>query len=77
MPLPPAAAVASRLGTLLPEAPLDALRAGAVAVAGGKVVGAALAWQDNAELTRAQQLEAAWRGRGVEEALSEALARQL
>lgn len=69
LPLPVAPAVAEKLRVLLPGAPLETLTAGAVAVAGGKVIGAALGWQGGQE----QALETGWRGRGIEEALEETL----
>lgn len=77
LPLPVAPAVAEKLRVLLPQVPLAALHAGAVAVAGGKVIGAALAWSENGEPFQAQQLETSWRGRGIEAALSETLSRAL
>ncbi len=70
MPLPPAPPVTARLTALFqsPEQPLppfDQLTGGAVALAGGKIIGAALRW-DGGE---AVKLESGWRGRGIEAAL--------
>ncbi|AWN22042.1 hypothetical protein DKM44_01310 [Deinococcus irradiatisoli] len=76
LPLPPASAVQARLRALFGEtevsgAPLlSGLSAGAVAVAGGKIIGAALHWPGGEAL----KLESGWRGRGIEEALQDLLA---
>ncbi|TSA87802.1 hypothetical protein FNU79_00660 [Deinococcus detaillensis] len=73
LPLPPAPAVQLRLKTLFaaqPGLPLSQLMAGAVAVAGGKVIGAALSWPGaEGQPQRGLELESGWRGRGIEEAL--------
>ena len=84
LPLPPAPAVETRLKALfaaqLTAHRLADLSAGAVAVAGGKIIGAALRWPaESAALPErngpqengpeAAELESGWRGRGIEEAL--------
>ena len=68
-PLPLAPALKRAAARLCPEAPLDALQAAALAIAGGAVIGASLRW-DGGE---AQQIDSGWRSRGIEEALAEAL----
>lgn len=77
LPLPPAPAVEARLRTLF-AAPLTTRRlinlsAGAVAVAGGKIIGAALRWPAGSatspDVLEAVELESGWRGRGIEAAL--------
>ncbi len=77
LPLPPAPAVQVRLKVLFtaqPDLPLSQLTAGAVAVAGGKVIGAALSWLGAEDQTSSGlELESGWRGRGIEEALLELL----
>lgn len=69
-PLPLAAPLRRAAGRLCPQAPLAALNAVALAIAGGAVIGASLRW-DGGE---AQQIDSGWRGRGIEEALADALA---
>lgn len=77
LPLPPAPAVEIRLRALfaaqLAAHRLADLSAGAVAVAGGKIIGAALRWPDGSadfpEVPEVAELESGWRGRGIEEAL--------
>ncbi|WP_420594913.1 hypothetical protein [Deinococcus sp.] len=78
LPLPPSPAVLARLNTLFadhsPTVPIaqlsgTQLSAGAVALAGGKIIGAALSWPGGEALA----LESGWRGRGIEEALSASL----
>lgn len=77
LPLPPAPAVETRLKSLfaaqLSSHPLTDLSAGAVAVAGGKIIGAALRWPagsaDFPGGLEVAELESGWRGRGIEEAL--------
>ncbi len=49
--------------------PLEDLTSGAVAVAGGKIIGAALRWPGGEAL----KLESGWRGRGIEPALQDLL----
>lgn len=68
-PLPLAPALRGAAGRLCPGAPQDALTAAALAVAGGSVIGAALTWAGGEAL----DVESAWRGRGIEEALAQAL----
>ncbi|WP_161882974.1 hypothetical protein [Deinococcus alpinitundrae] len=84
LPLPPAPAVETRLRALfaaqLVNHHLADLSAGAVAVAGGKIIGAALRWPAGSlafpqgsgpqeQALEAAELESGWRGRGIEEAL--------
>lgn len=78
LPLPLTAAVQARLKALFaaqlladPDQTLLNLAAGAVAVAGGKIIGAALCWptEHSHTLPVSLQLESGWRGRGIEEAL--------
>ncbi|PNY83064.1 hypothetical protein [Deinococcus koreensis] len=68
-PLPLTPALRGAAARLCPEAPVGALQAAALAIAGGAVIGASLRW-DGGE---AQQIESGWRGRGIEQALAEAL----
>lgn len=69
-PLPLAPALRAAAARLCPEAPLGDLKAAALAIAGGAVIGAHLLWEGG-EL---QSLETGWRGRGIEEALAQAIA---
>ncbi|WP_019585621.1 hypothetical protein [Deinococcus apachensis] len=69
-PLPLAPALERAAARLCPQAPLDSLRAAALAIAGGAVIGAALHWEGGEALG----VDAGWRGRGIEEALGDALA---
>lgn len=81
LPLPPAPAVQLRLKALFsgqsfaePDSLFSQLRAGAVAVAGGKIIGAALSGLGaEGQLSNHLELESGWRGRGIEEALLELL----
>lgn len=68
-PLPLAPALGRAAAKLCPQAPLGQLQAAALAIAGGAVIGAHLRW-DGGE---AQTIENSWRGRGIEEALAEAV----
>lgn len=68
-PLPLAPTLRSAAVRLCPQAPVDALTAAALAIAGGSVIGAQLQW-DGGEV---QAVEVGWRGRGIEAALTEAL----
>ncbi|MCP2013486.1 hypothetical protein L1280_000614 [Deinococcus sp. HSC-46F16] len=68
-PLPLAPALRAAAVRLCPQVPHEALTAAALAVAGGSVIGAALAWDGGEALS----VESAWRGRGIEEALTQAL----
>lgn len=72
-PLPLAPSLKRAAARLCPGAPLNALNAAALAIAGGAVIGASLRW-DGGE---AQQIDSGWRGRGIEEALAEALSKAL
>ena len=77
LPLPPAPAVLLRFNDWFAAAPppYHALRAGAVALAGGTLIGAALNWPDDAgEPVQAFHLDSGWRGRGIEAALLSLLA---
>lgn len=69
-PLPLAPALERAAARLCPESPLESLTAAALAIAGGAVIGAALRWQDGEALS----VDTGWRGRGIEEALADALA---
>ncbi|MEF2280012.1 hypothetical protein V3W47_17095 [Deinococcus sp. YIM 134068] len=69
-PLPLAPALKTAAARLCPAAPLDALTAVALAIAGGAVIGAALRWEGGEALG----MDVGWRGRGLEEALRESLA---
>lgn len=68
-PLPLAPALRGAAARLCPEAPVGALQAAALAIAGGAVIGASLRWEGG----EAQQIESGWRGRGIEQALAKAL----
>lgn len=68
-PLPLAPALATAATRLCPGAPQARLTAAALAVAGGGVIGAALRWEGGEALG----VDTGWRGRGIEEALAEAL----
>ncbi|GHF56945.1 hypothetical protein HNQ07_003723 [Deinococcus metalli] len=68
-PLPLAPALRVAAARLCPGAPVDALAGAALAIAGGAVIGAALRWEGGA----AQAVETGWRGRGIEDALQDAL----
>ena len=67
--LPLAPALRTAAARLCPDAPVDALTGAALAIAGGAVIGAALRWDGG----DAQTVETGWRGRGIEEALRDAL----
>ena len=67
-PLPLAPALAKAAARLCPEAPPE-LTGAALAIAGGSVIGAALRWAGGEVLG----VDTGWRGRGIEEALGEAL----
>ncbi|WP_034384280.1 hypothetical protein [Deinococcus sp. YIM 77859] len=68
-PLPLAPTLQGAVARLCPQAPQDTLRAAALAIAGGAVIGAALRWEGGEALG----VETGWRGRGIEEALRDAL----
>ncbi|WP_291425166.1 hypothetical protein [Deinococcus sp.] len=68
-PLPLAPALRQAAVKLCPAAPLDTLVAAALAIAGGAVIGVHLRWEGG----EVQAIETGWRGRGIEEALREAL----
>ncbi|WP_034358132.1 hypothetical protein [Deinococcus phoenicis] len=72
-PLPLAPPLKAAAARLCPQAPQDALTAAALAIAGGAVIGAALRWAEGGSLA----VETGWRGRGIEEALEEAVGRGL
>lgn len=67
-PLPLAPSLERAAARLCPQAPVQALTAAALAIAGGVVIGAALRWNGGEAL----DVETGWRGRGIEEALMEA-----
>ncbi len=73
---PPGEALLGRLRQLAPQTPLERLRdlpaadlICLLAVAGGRVVGVLLAEREGERWAQTLVLEAAWRGRGVEDAL--------
>lgn len=68
-PLPLAPALAQAAAKLCPEAP-SALTEVALAIAGGAVIGAYLRWEGGQQVAVAP----GWRGKGIEEALPQALA---
>lgn len=68
-PLPLAPALAQAAARLCPAAPRD-LEAAALAIAGGAVIGAHLRWAGGEE----QSVETGWRGKGIEDALTQAIA---
>ncbi len=70
-PLPLAPALRAAAARLCPDAPAGNLSAAALAIAGGAVIGARLRW-DGGE---AAFVETGWRGRGIEQALEQELAR--
>ncbi|MBZ9712027.1 MULTISPECIES: hypothetical protein [Deinococcus] len=72
-PLPLAPALRAAAARLCPQAPAAHLTAAALAIAGGTVIGAHLRW-DGGE---AAAVETGWRGRGIEEALAEAVGRSV
>lgn len=69
-PLPLSPTLLPRVALLLPDAPHGEVTAAALAVAGSRVVGAALCWPGGA----ATGVDPAWRGRGIERALQAAVA---
>lgn len=68
-PRPLAPALARAAARLCPQAPHTELTGAALAIAGGSVIGAALKWAGGEALG----VDTGWRGRGIEEALGEAL----
>ncbi|PTA69699.1 hypothetical protein [Deinococcus arcticus] len=68
-PLPLAPALRAAAARLCPQVGAEALSAAALAIAGGTVIGAHLRWPGG----EAAQVETGWRGRGIEEALREAV----
>ena len=70
-PLPLAPALRAAVARLCPQAPAT-LTGAALAIAGGAVIGAALRWEDGEAL----DVETGWRGRGIEQALAQALEAQ-
>ncbi|MGY2895154.1 hypothetical protein ACVWZX_003180 [Deinococcus sp. UYEF24] len=69
LPLPPTPNVSAQLRRLLPGVGLDTVTQAAAALAGGRVVGAAVLAPDGYQ----QGIEAGWRGKGLEQALMEAV----
>ena len=69
LPLPVAPNVASQLRRLLPAVALNTVTQAAAALAGGRVVGVAVV----APGGYAQSIETGWRGKGIEQALMEAV----
>lgn len=67
--LPLAPALRGAAARLCPDAPVGALTAAALAIAGGAVIGADLRWEGG----EATFIESGWRGRGLEDALRDAL----
>ncbi|MBZ9753279.1 hypothetical protein K7W42_20795 [Deinococcus sp. HMF7604] len=72
-PLPLSPALRAAALRLCPAAPVGALQAAALAIAGGTVIGAHLRWEGDEAAT----VDTGWRGRGIEEALAEAVSREL
>ncbi|WP_425146161.1 hypothetical protein [Deinococcus sp.] len=70
LPLPPAPTVQVQLLRLFPALDAAQMAGAAVALAGGRVVGAALLLGGQTRL----EVDAGWRGKGLEAALLEALA---
>lgn len=69
LPLPPTPNVSAQLRRLLPGTELNTVTQAAAALAGGRVVGAAVLAPDGYR----QGIEAGWRGKGLEQALMEAV----
>jgi hypothetical protein len=69
LPLPITPNVAAQLRRLLPGVGLDTVTQAAAALAGGRVVGVSVLILDGYR----QGIEAGWRGKGLEEALLEAV----
>ncbi len=69
LPLPLTPNVSAQLHRLLPGVGLDTVTQAAAALAGGRVVGAAVLAPDGYQ----QGIEAGWRGKGLEQALMEAV----
>ena len=69
LPLPIAPNVAAQLRRLLPAVTLNTVTRAAAALAGGRVVGALVLAQEG----QVQSIESGWRGRGIEQALIDAL----
>ena len=71
LPLPPAQNVRVQLKKLFPALDTSQASAAAVALAGGRVVGAALRFPEQAEAS--MTLDPSWRGKGLEAALRAAI----
>ena len=69
LPMPIAPNVAAQLRRLLPAVTLNTVTRAAAALAGGRVVGALVLAQEG----RVQSIESGWRGRGIEQALTDAM----
>ena len=69
LPLPIAPNVAAQLRRLLPAVTLNTVTRAAAALAGGRVLGALVLAQEG----QVQSIESGWRGRGIEQALIDAL----
>lgn len=69
-PLPLAPALRTAAARLCPGVPPEAVTHAALAIAGGAVIGAHLRWSGG----DVQAIDSGWRGRGIEEALTAALA---
>ena len=69
LPLPIAPNVAAQLRRLLPTVPLSTVTQAAAALAGGRVVGALVLAQGG----QVQGIESGWRGKGIEQALTDAM----
>ena len=69
LPLPIAPNVAAQLRRLLPAVALDSVTQAAAALAGGRVVGALVLAQGG----QVQGIESGWRGKGIEQALTDAM----
>ncbi|WP_424949813.1 hypothetical protein [Deinococcus sp.] len=73
LPLPPTPNVAAQLRRLLPEVNPATVTRAAAALAGGRVVGAAVQAGMGTEMNIRLGIEAGWRGKGLEQALQDAL----
>ncbi|ULH14447.1 hypothetical protein MF271_10405 [Deinococcus sp. KNUC1210] len=71
LPLPPAQNVRVQLNKLFPALDVGQADAAAVALAGGRVVGAALRFAQQPQPR--MELDPSWRGKGLEAALSAAV----
>lgn len=73
LPQPMAPNVTVQLRRLLPDTDLTAVTQAAAALAGGRVVGAAVQTAGGPQTDTQMGIEAGWRGKGLEQALQDAL----